>query len=213
MTTHHPIVEHARRRSPREERRAATRDAIVAGTLSLLAEGGYGAASMHDVARRAGVATGSLYRHFPSKGELLAHVFRESAGRELATVGAAARGSAPPADRLRAAVETLAGRALASPTLTHALLSETGVDPAAEAARTAIRRAHEELLATVLADGVAAGAFAPGQDVRVTARALVGALHAAVVGARDPMPGRRTDGELAHELAAFALRAAGADPS
>ena len=67
--------------SPRAERRAATRDAILAGTLSLVAQGGWAAASMHDVARRAGVATGSLYRHFPSKGDLLAEVFAEAAAQ------------------------------------------------------------------------------------------------------------------------------------
>src|SRR4051812_3497664 len=99
------------RPSRRAERRAATHDAIVAGTLSLVAEGGYAAASMHDVARRAGVATGSLYRHFPSKGELLARVFPEAAGRELAFV----RDIASDADRARgerlaAAVEAFARR-------------------------------------------------------------------------------------------------------
>src|SRR3954451_7467741 len=72
--------------SRRDQRRAATRDAIVAGTLSLVSEGGWGEASMHDVARRAGVATGSLYRHFSSKGDLLAEVFAVASGRELAIV-------------------------------------------------------------------------------------------------------------------------------
>src|SRR5436190_20995200 len=102
--------------SRRAERRAATRDAIVAGTLSLVGEGGYAAASMHDVARRAGVATGSLYRHFPSKGELLARVFVEAAGRELEIVeGIAEDRSRPPVTRLAAAVEAFARRALAAP--------------------------------------------------------------------------------------------------
>src|SRR3954463_12612031 len=92
--------------SPRAERRAATRDAILAGTLSLVAKGGWAAASMHDVARRAGVATGSLYRHFPSKGDLLAEVFAEASGREQAIVaGIAADGSRWAIERLAAAIE------------------------------------------------------------------------------------------------------------
>src|SRR6059058_1113203 len=98
--------------SRRAERRAATRDAIVAGTLSLVAEGGWAAASMHDVARRAGVATGSLYRHFPSKGDLLAEVFAEASGRELSTVRDIALGDeGSPLERLRAAIEAFAHRA------------------------------------------------------------------------------------------------------
>src|SRR2546423_11041171 len=106
------------RPSRRDERRAANRDAIVAGTLSLVAEGGWAAASMHDVARRAGVATGSLYRHFPSKGDLLADVFAEAAGREQAIVrDIAADASRPPLERLGAAIEAFAHRANGAPTL------------------------------------------------------------------------------------------------
>src|SRR3954466_8027087 len=87
--------------SPRAERRAATRDAILAATLTLVAQRGWAAASMHDVARRAGVATGSLYRHFPSKGDLLAEVFAEAAGREQAMVAEiAADAERPPLARL-----------------------------------------------------------------------------------------------------------------
>src|SRR6476646_9256396 len=95
--------------TPRAERRAANRDAIVAGTLSLVAEGGWAAASMHDVARRAGVATGSLYRHFPSKGDLLAEVFAEASSREQAIVREIALGEdGTPLERLGAAIEAFA---------------------------------------------------------------------------------------------------------
>src|SRR4051812_36809758 len=141
--------------SRRAERRAATRDAIVAGTLSLVSEGGYAAASMHDVARRAGVATGSLYRHFPSKGELLARVFTEAAGRELALVrDIASDADRAPVERLAAAVEAFARRALAAPRLAYALMAEP-VDPAVEAARLENKRAYQEVFATLLDEAVA----------------------------------------------------------
>ena len=42
--------------------------------------------------RRAGVATGSVYRHFPSKAELFAEVFRRAAQREVDAVAGAAGG-------------------------------------------------------------------------------------------------------------------------
>ena len=45
----------------------------------LINEGGYGAASVVAVARRAGVATGTLYYHFGSKEELFVEVFRVAA--------------------------------------------------------------------------------------------------------------------------------------
>ena len=165
--------------TPRAERRAATRDAIVAGTLSLVAEGGWGAASMHDVARRAGVATGSLYRHFPSKGDLLAEVFAEAAGREQAVIREIADDTArAPLARLAAAIEAFAHRANAAPTLAYALMAEP-VAPAVEAARLASKRAYRDTFAGLLEAAVAAGAIAP-LDTAVAAAAIVGALQEAL---------------------------------
>src|SRR3954465_12421806 len=167
--------------TPRAERRAATRDAIIAGTLSLVAGGGWSAASMHDVARRAGVATGSLYRHFPSKGDLLAEVFAEAAGREQAMVAEiAADAERPPLARLAAAIETFARRAGAAPTLAYALMAEP-VDPAVEAARLASKRAYQETFAALLDEAVAARQIAK-LDSRLAAAALVGAMQEALLG-------------------------------
>jgi AcrR family transcriptional regulator len=165
----------------RAERRAAARDSIVAGTLSLVAEGGWSAASMHDVARRAGVATGSLYRHFPSKAELLAEVFAEASGREQAVVAEiAADADRPPLARLAAAIEAFAHRSLASPTLAHALMAEP-VDPTVEAARLASKRNYRATFAALLEEAVAAGEIAP-LDTALAAAAIVGALQEALAG-------------------------------
>ena len=64
-------------------RLAAVRERIVDAALDQLAEGGYASASVVAVANRAGVATGSVYRHFPSKGDLFAEVFRRASQREV----------------------------------------------------------------------------------------------------------------------------------
>src|SRR3954454_19427671 len=64
-------------------RAAAARERIVAAALDQVAEGGYASASMVAVARRAGMATGSVYRHFPSKADLFAEAFRVAAQREV----------------------------------------------------------------------------------------------------------------------------------
>ncbi|MDX6362881.1 MAG: hypothetical protein QOC85_1891, partial [Streptomyces sp.] len=49
-----------------EEQRLSTRHKVVAAALTALAEGGYQAATMADVARAAGVGVGTVYRQFPS---------------------------------------------------------------------------------------------------------------------------------------------------
>ena len=50
---------------------AARRDRVIRAALELGAEGGYDAVQMRDVASRAEVALGTIYRYFPSKDALL----------------------------------------------------------------------------------------------------------------------------------------------
>ncbi|MEV4108025.1 helix-turn-helix domain-containing protein [Nonomuraea sp. NPDC049695] len=52
------------------------RDALVAAARAVLAERGVGA-PLEAVAKRAGVAIGTLYRHFPERGELIDAILDE----------------------------------------------------------------------------------------------------------------------------------------
>src|SRR5918999_424129 len=101
-----------RRTAATEARLAEARERIVAGALAQVADGGYASASVQAVAARAGVATGSVYRHFPSKAELFAEVFRRASQRELDVVTEVAGAGGPTAERIAAAVEAFARRAL-----------------------------------------------------------------------------------------------------
>ena len=143
-----------------EARKAATRESIVVAAIDQLAAGGYASASVGAVAARAGVATGTVYRHFDSKSALFAEAFRRAATRELdafARVTAAdGRGAR---ERIGAAVEAFARRALAEPTRAYALLAEP-VDPAVEAERLLFRSGYRDVLVAVLEDGIAAGEIA-----------------------------------------------------
>jgi len=78
-----------RRTAAVQERLDAARSRIVAAALSLVAERGYAACSMADVAARAGIGVGTVYRYFPGKGELFAEVFRDACSREVAAATAA----------------------------------------------------------------------------------------------------------------------------
>src|SRR5919107_5335350 len=96
-------------------RAAAARERIVAAALDQLAEGGYASASMVTVARRAGVATGTVYRHFPAKSDLFAEVFRRAAQTEVDALRAMTARGEPVTRRLAAWVEAFVRRALAAP--------------------------------------------------------------------------------------------------
>jgi AcrR family transcriptional regulator len=58
----------------RDRQRQFREDAILEATHELLAQKGFVAMTMDDVAQRVGIAKGSLYQHFKSKEELLAAV-------------------------------------------------------------------------------------------------------------------------------------------
>ena len=172
-----------------EARRAAARERISAAALAQVAEGGYASASVQAVARRAKVAVGTVYRHFPSKAELFAEVFRRASERELVVVAEVMSGAERPvAERTAAGVEAFCRRALAGSVLAHALLAEP-VDPAVETERLRLRRGYRDVFAAALDDGVAAGELEP-HDSTTVAAALVGALGEALVGPLSRSEGR-----------------------
>jgi AcrR family transcriptional regulator len=164
-----------------EARRAATRERIVAAALEQVGAGGYASAGVQAVAVRAGVAVGTVYRHFPSKGDLFAEAFRRASQRELdVVVDVSAPDGRSARERVAAAVEAFARRALAGPVMAYALLAEP-VDPAVEAERLRFRTGYRDAFARVLEDGVRDGELRP-HDTRTVAAAYVGALGEALVG-------------------------------
>ena len=189
-------------------RLAAARERIADAALDQLADGGYASASVVTVARRAGVATGSVYRHFPSKGELFAEVFRRASQRELDVVAeVAADDGRPASEHIAAAVEAFARRALASPTRAYALLAEP-VDPAVEQERLAFRRGYRDVFAAALERAVDSGELPP-HDTATFAAAIVGALGEALVGPLSPASNgakRHNEGLIA-SLVQFSLNA------
>jgi AcrR family transcriptional regulator len=203
------------RRTPRVEARlSASRERILAAALAIVAEHGYAGCSIATVARRAGVATGSVYRHFPSKADLVAEVFRTASRREVDAVARAASLERTAAEGVAAVIETFAGRALRAPRMAYALLAEP-VDPAVDAERLVFRRAYAEAIARLIARGVAAGEL-PGQDIEVSAAALVGAIGEALVGplaagaAAPPETPSRLRHDAIPDLITFAQRSLGA---
>jgi AcrR family transcriptional regulator len=164
-----------------EARRAATRERIVAAALEQVGDGGYASAGVQAIAARAGVAVGTVYRHFPSKGDLFAEAFRRASQRELDVVVEVSEADGRSArERVAAAVEAFARRALAGPVMAYALLAEP-VDPAVEAERLRFRTGYRDAFARVLEDGVRDGELRP-HDTRTVAAAYVGALGEALVG-------------------------------
>jgi AcrR family transcriptional regulator len=69
-----------------EERRAATRDAVLGAAWAMFGNDGYALTSVDDVAARAGVAKGAVYHHFPTKAALFEAVVEAVSARALGDV-------------------------------------------------------------------------------------------------------------------------------
>lgn len=191
------------RRTARVQARLdAQRAAILDAAGELLAERGYAGCSVAAVAERAGVATGSVYKHFPGKADLVVELFRGIVNHEVDAVTAAAELPGDPAERVVAVFETFANRALKAPRRAYALLAEP-VDPAIETERIVFRRVFRDVVARHISEGVRTGQL-PAQDAELTAAALVGSATEVLIG---PLTTDSTDAIGA--LRTFILRSLG----
>mgnify|MGYP000262360395 CR=1 FL=1 len=165
-------------------RLADNRRAILNAARDLVAEGGFAAAQMTEVARKAGVATGTLYRYFPSKEKLCQQVFHEVSAREMSVLISIAAEDRPVADRLRDVLTTFATRAVRGRRLAYALLAEP-VDEGLTEERGRFRRVHADIFAGLLEDGVAQGVFFVANP-KVAAACIAGAIPTALIGPLAP---------------------------
>lgn len=86
----------------REQMLVAREDAIVSAVNRLLAEKGFDAMTVDEVAAEVGIAKASLYKHFPSKEDLAAAAMVRVMQRSLAFLDSVSAEIAP-IDRLKAA--------------------------------------------------------------------------------------------------------------
>lgn len=98
----------------RAETARDTRDRILGATMALHGERGVIAVSHKDIAERADVSVGTVYHHFPTRGELVQACGARSA-EELAPPENAIDPKAPLAARIAALTDALVALALRAP--------------------------------------------------------------------------------------------------
>lgn len=192
---------------------ARTRESLARSAREVIEDSGYAGASVVAIARRAGVAAGTLYGHFPSKAELFVEVFRAAGDEMLAAMEEAASRPGTFMDRLEAVITTYATHVLRNRRLVWALVYEP-VDPLVDTERLAYRRVYCERLAAAVRVGIRVGEI-PEQDAELTAAALVGAIAEALVGPLSPGPAAgSSEAEIVASLLAFCRGGLGApDPA
>lgn len=140
-----------RRTGTRAAETAARKARLVEAAIQLAAEGGYEAVQMRDVAARADVALGTLYRHFSSKDQLLLAALHAQAATMRAALDRRPPAGSTPAERV-ADVLRRASRALErDPKVTAALVAAMFVDdPEARAQRLEVRELLDSMLQRAL---------------------------------------------------------------
>lgn len=166
-------------------RKAKTFDSILVTALYMVAEHGFSAVQMAELAKRAGVATGTLYRYFPSKEALCTEVFQRATEVEVSKVQHALEQTAGHgAERIAAALIVFAERALRAPTMAWALIAEP-VDPLVDHARLDYRQRYARLFELAIHDGIRDGSL-PEQNAQFASTALVGCIAESLVGPLAP---------------------------
>ncbi len=199
------------RKTPKQQRSAATRARILDAAADVFGEFGYAAGTTNRIAERAGLSIGSLYQYFPDKDALLyalgeRHVL--AAVDALGEVFGRLRAGRPGLEEtVRTLLCAVADLHRADP-VTHRLLYDQAPRPPEAAAQ--LRRLQEAVAAEV--EHHLRRLDAGGPDRALTALLLVQAVEAQIHGAvLDPPRGRDAD-EVVEAAVALWLRALRPDP-
>lgn len=157
---------------------------ILLAARDVVAAAGWKDAQIALIAHRAGVATGSVYRHFDSKADLYAQVLALVSEREAAVVSAIVDSEGTASQRLVDAIFMFSLRAMRGRRLAYALIAEP-CDAEIDLARLRYRAHLADLIAKLIKEGVRTGEFVDVNPA-IAASCVTGAFMEALVGPLAP---------------------------
>jgi AcrR family transcriptional regulator len=196
----------AYRQTPAVEARLQdNRSRILAAARSLVSEGGWPEAQVASVAAAAGIATGTVYRYFPSKAELFAEVLSAVSQREVDVLKSIASSDGKAAVRLHTAVSTFVRRAMRNPRLAYALIAEP-CDKEIDEARLTYRAAISDVIRSIVANGQSAKEMRVDVAPDIAATVIVGGFMEGLIGPLSPLarPQREETDSYQREVAVLA---------
>jgi TetR/AcrR family fatty acid metabolism transcriptional regulator len=150
---------------------------IIDAAIRVFARAGYYNSRVSDIAREAGIASGTIYLYFKTKDEILVTLFREKMAEWVAHVRKEIAGVTDPVARIRRLV------------VLHFTVLEA--NPAlAEVVQVELRQGHKffrgasahevsayfDLIGSVLDEGVASGQLRNDLPIKVATKVLFGAM-------------------------------------
>ncbi|MFJ8075904.1 TetR/AcrR family transcriptional regulator [Streptomyces sp. NPDC096176] len=167
-------------------RRRATRAKLYEAAVTLIAEQGFSATTVDEIAERAGVAKGTVYYNFKSKTELFEELLRFGVGLLTASLQQAADETAERGGSRIEALDAMIRAGLVFidryPAFTQLYVAELWrTNRAWQSTLLVVRQQAVAVVETVLREGVEAGELSEEIDVPLTAAALVGMVLVAAL--------------------------------
>lgn len=179
-------------------RRQATRQKLYEAAVTLIAEQGFSATTVDEIAERAGVAKGTVYYNFASKSVLFEEVLRHGVGLLTASLRDAAeattRAGGGSVDALDAMVRAGLVFIERYPSFTQLYVAELWrTNRSWNSTLMAVRQEAVAVVEGVLRTGVERGELSGDVDVPLTSAALVGMVLVAALDWRSFQPERSLD--------------------
>ncbi|MCB5182591.1 TetR/AcrR family transcriptional regulator [Streptomyces antimicrobicus] len=172
--------------APGATRRQATRQKLYEAAVTLIAEQGFSATTVDEIAERAGVAKGTVYYNFASKTELFEELLRHGVGLLTASLRAAADETEQRGGSRIEALDAMIRAGLVFidryPAFTQLYVAELWrTNRAWQSTLMVVRQEAVAVVETVLREGVERGELSGEIDVQLTAAALVGMVLVAAL--------------------------------
>ncbi|WP_240139148.1 TetR/AcrR family transcriptional regulator [Streptomyces sp. MUM 178J] len=167
-------------------RRRATRAKLYEAAVTLIAEQGFSATTVDEIAERAGVAKGTVYYNFKSKTELFEELLRYGVGLLTASLQAAADETAERGGTRVEALDAMIRAGLVFidryPAFTQLYVAELWrTNRAWQSTLLVVRQQAVAVVETVLREGVESDELSRDIDIPLTAAALVGMVLVAAL--------------------------------
>jgi AcrR family transcriptional regulator len=164
-----------------ETKGARTRVRILDAAAGVFREKGYAATSLNDIAAAAGLKTGSLYFHFPTKDGLVHEMLKHGIAVTIDQVREAVELLGPDASaqqRVRAAIEAhMAGLHTQSDYAAAVLRTIDQFPPATRKRFNEDERRYHRFWQRLLTEAQRAGALTDAVDTKLLAALLLGAMN------------------------------------
>lgn len=150
---------------------------IIDAAIRVFARAGFYNSRVSDIAREAGIASGTIYLYFKTKDEILVTLFREKMAAFVASLRSEIAREPDPEAKIRRLVRRHFEVLEASPELAEVVQVELRQGQKFFRGASAHEvSAYFELIGSVLQDGVASGAFRRDLPVKVATKMLFGAM-------------------------------------